>query len=131
VEGDAQAPSRRPRSVGNGDQMTRRTTSKTVTFRRPFVLEGFQALLPAGEYVVDTDEEELDSMLLQGWRRVSTTMRVHIDGAVEMRTVDPHALDEALTRDGAQDEPGQPSPATARFARARAFVTYPVRRKKP
>jgi hypothetical protein len=98
------------------------------------VLEGFLALLPAGDYVVDTDEEELDSMLLQGWRRVSTTMRVRIDGAVEVRPVDPEALHEALMRDGAQDKPGQPpsqSSAKARFARARAFATYPARRKKP
>lgn len=114
--------------------MTMRTTSKTVTFRRPFVLDGFPALLPAGDYVVDTDEEELDSILLQGWRRVSTMMRVRVDGAVEARPVDPEALHEALMRDGAQDKPGQPpsqSSAKARFDRARRFATYPARRKKP
>lgn len=102
--------------------MTTRTTSKTVTFRRPFVLKDFPSLLPAGAYVVDTEEEELDSMLCQGWRRVSTTMRVRIDGAIEARPVDPDALHEALMRDGAQDKPGQPpsqSSAKARFDRAR------------
>ena len=112
--------------------MTMRTTSRMVTFRRPFVLEGFPALLPAGDYLVDTDEKELDSMLFQGWRRVSTRMRVRVDGAVEARPVDPEALLEALVRDGAQDKPGEPSSqstAKARFARARKFATYPARKE--
>jgi hypothetical protein len=112
--------------------MAMRTTSKTITFRRPFVLEDFPTLLPAGTYVVDTNEEELDSVLFQGWRRVSTTIRVRVDGAEEVRPVDPEALHEALMRDGAQDKPGQPpshSSAKARFARARTFATYPARRK--
>ncbi len=81
--------------------MTVRTTRKTVTFTRPFALEGFPAPLPAGAYVVDTDEEELDSVRAQGWRRVSTTMRVRAGGAVEVWPVDPQDLDEALIRDGA------------------------------
>jgi len=102
--------------------MNMRTISKTVTFRRPFVLTDFPDLLPAGVYVVDTEEEELDSMLIGGWRRVSTTMRVRVDGAVEARSIDPVALHEALMRDGAQEKPGHPpsqSSAKARFDRAR------------
>jgi len=112
--------------------MTMRTTSKTVTFRRPFVLEGFPALLPAGTYAVDTDEEALDSMLFQGWRRVSTTMRVRTGGAEEVWSIDPDALHEALMRDSAQDKPGQPpsqSSAKARRDRARTFAAHPTRRK--
>jgi hypothetical protein len=110
-----------------------RTTTKTVTFQRPFVLEGFSELLPAGAYAVDTEEEQLDSLLVVAWRRVSTTLRVRVDGAVECRTIDPDALHEALMRDGAQDVPGsstsKPS-AKIRFDRARQFATYPARRKK-
>lgn len=41
-------------------------------------------------------------MKFQGWRRVSTTMRVRVDGAVEFRSVDPEALQDALARDAAQ-----------------------------
>jgi len=114
--------------------MATRSSSKIITFVRPFVLGGFPELLPAGDYVVDTEEEELDSMLFQGWRRVATTMRVRIGAEVELRSVDPEALHEALMRDGAQDKPGQPpsqSSAKARFDRARRFATYPARRKKP
>jgi hypothetical protein len=91
--------------------MTVRTTSKTVTFTRPFALAGFPAVLPAGAYAVDTDEEELDSVLSQGWRRVSTTMRVRVGGAIEVWPVDPQALHEALMRDGVENDLGKPSPA--------------------
>lgn len=101
-------------------EMTTRTTSKTVTFRHPFVLEGFPAPLPAGAYVVDTDEEELDSMLSQGWRRVSTTMRVRVGGEVEVWPIDPVALHEALTRDDAQNVPGLPRSQSAKVYRDRA-----------
>jgi len=88
--------------------MATRTISRTVAFTRPFVLKGFPELLPAGDYVVDTEEEELDSVLVQGWRRLSTTMRVRAGGAVETRSIDPAALRDALSRDGARDEPAQP-----------------------
>jgi hypothetical protein len=30
--------------------MTTRTSKKTVTFRKPFVLDGFDEVLPAGAY---------------------------------------------------------------------------------
>src|ERR1700739_3415392 len=92
--------------------MATRTSSRTVTFGRPFVLADFPELLPAGDYVGPPEEEELDSVLSQGWRRVSTTMRVRVGGAVEIRTVDPRGLQDALSRDGAQATPGRP-PARA------------------
>jgi len=133
VEGGTPVPSRRLRTKIGKQEMATRSSSKTVTFARPFVLDGFPELLPAGDYVVDTEEEELDSMLFQGWRRVATTMRVRIGTEVEMRSVDPEALHEALMRDGAQDRPGLPpsqSSAKARFDRARRFATYPARRKR-
>ena len=41
--------------------MTIRTSKKTETFKRPFVLGGFDEVLPAGTYSVETDE-----MLLEG-----------------------------------------------------------------
>ena len=110
-----------------------RTTSKTVTFKRPFVLDGFPELLPAGSYTVDTEEEPLDSMLVMAWRRVSTTLRVRVDGATECRAIDPDALHEALMRDGAQETSNSFAPksaAKARFERAKQFATYPARRKK-
>jgi hypothetical protein len=37
--------------------MTIRTTSKTITFNRPFCLKGVDRWLPPGDYRVVTDEE--------------------------------------------------------------------------
>ncbi len=113
--------------------MTTRTTTKTVTFQRPFLLEGFTELLPAGAYTIDTEEEQLDSLLVVAWRRVSTILRVRANGTVECREIDPDALREALMRDGGQrlgDVSVARLSARVRFDRARQIGTYPVRRKK-
>jgi hypothetical protein len=110
-----------------------RTTTKTVTFQRPFVLDGFPELLPAGTYTIETEEEPLDSMIVAAWRRISTTLRVRVDGAIECRAIDPDALHKALIRDGAQGISSTFPPKSAakvRFERAKQFATYPARRKK-
>jgi hypothetical protein len=111
--------------------MSVRTSRKTVTFTRPFVLQGFGNVLPPGDYVVDTEEERLDTSLTLAWRRISTVMRVRVDGAVECRAVDPDELAEALLRDGADNAPGSPASrvtAKTRHDRARRSFAYPVRR---
>jgi len=41
--------------------MTARTRAKTVTFLHPFVLEGIDEVLPAGDYRVETDEELIEA----------------------------------------------------------------------
>ncbi len=98
---------------------------KTVTFRRPFVLQGFAHVLPPGDYVIDTEEERLDTSLTLAWRRVSTVMRVRVDGALECRSVDPDALAEALLRDKAHDAPGSPaSRLSEKFRRDRARRSF-------
>lgn len=86
--------------------MTTRLTTQTVTFRRPFVLTGFDDLAPPGDYVVATEEELLDTVSVIAWHRLSTTIRVRCrDGAVETHAVAPDELREALLRDDAQDDP--------------------------
>ena len=40
-----------------------RTTTKMVTFARPFVLKGTDGPQPAGTYTVETEEEELPTLL--------------------------------------------------------------------
>ena len=42
--------------------MTTRTTSKIVTFARPFTLKGVDRILPPGEYRVVTDEELIEEL---------------------------------------------------------------------
>jgi len=111
--------------------MTVRTSRKTVTFGRPFVLQGFAHVLPPGDYVIDTQEERLDTSLTLAWRRLSTVMRVRVAGVVECRAVNPHELAEALLRDGADNAPGSPgsrAAAKTRRDRARRPFAYPVRR---
>jgi hypothetical protein len=59
--------------------MSVRTTTRSVTFRRPFSLtfrrpfslKGADGLQPAGTYVVETEEEAIPAL---SFRRLSTTM---------------------------------------------------------
>jgi len=85
--------------------MTTRTDKKTVTFRRPFVLGGFDEVLPAGTYRVETDEELLGGLSFPAYRRILTLVHLHPKpsrpGLTETLTVDPNELDAALERDQA------------------------------
>ena len=56
--------------------MTMRTSSNTVTFLHPFRLSGVDGVQPAGHYVVETDEELLQSMSHTAYRRLSTFIRL-------------------------------------------------------
>ena len=77
--------------------MTTRTTTKNVTFRRPFYLKGIDRLLPPADYRVVTDEEVIDGLSFAAYRRVSTVILVLAESgsAVEMITIDPLDLQAA------------------------------------
>jgi hypothetical protein len=79
-----------------------------VTFRRPFVLGGFDEVLPAGDYIVETDEEMLDGISFPAYRRISTLIYLHAKpgspGRRQALTIDPNELDAALLRDRAPAE---------------------------
>jgi hypothetical protein len=60
--------------------MPTRTTKRTVTFTKPFVLGDFDEVLPAGDYVVDTDEDLLHGLSFSAFIRVSTI--IHPAGKV-------------------------------------------------
>ncbi len=83
--------------------MTIRTSTKTVTFMKPFVLDGFDEELPAGAYRVETDEELLEGISFPAYRRVMTLIHLHekpgCPGFAETMTIDPNELDAALLRD--------------------------------
>jgi hypothetical protein len=83
--------------------MTIRTTTKTVTFKRPFMLDAFDRMQPAGTYTVETDEELLDTISVAAYRRIATLIHLHPDranpGIVETVSIDPDELDAALMRD--------------------------------
>ncbi len=85
--------------------MTIRTTKKTVTFSRPFVLGGSDEVLPAGAYIVETDEELLEGISFPAYRRILTLIHLHAEpdhpGLTRTLTIDPNELEAALTRDHA------------------------------
>ncbi len=85
--------------------MTTRTSKKTVTFRRPFVLGGLDEVLPAGAYSVETDEELLEGISFPAYRRILTVIHLHArsghPGLTRALTIDPNELDAALERDQA------------------------------
>jgi hypothetical protein len=88
--------------------MTIRTSEKTVTFRRPFVLGEFDDVLPAGAYRVETDEELLEGISFPVYRRILTLIHLHPKpyrpGRTQTMTIDPNELGAALKRDQAPAE---------------------------
>jgi hypothetical protein len=78
--------------------MTARTTSKTVTFTRPFVLSA-TGPQPAGVYEVDTDEEAIDRLSFLAYHRIATFMKVHRAETTEVFRINPVELESALLRD--------------------------------
>ena len=67
-------------------------TRTTMSFARPFMLEGYDQELPAGEYVVETDEELIQGLSCPAYRR---------PGQKQAWIIDPKNLDAALVRDQA------------------------------
>ena len=57
--------------------MTVRTIKRTVTFMRPFTLDCFDRELPAGPYIVETDEELLEGISFPVYRRIATLIHLH------------------------------------------------------
>jgi len=54
--------------------MTIRSRREAVTFRRPFRIRGVDRLLPAGTYVVITDEQSTEGLSFDAFRRIATTI---------------------------------------------------------
>jgi hypothetical protein len=83
--------------------MTMRTSSKTVSFARPFLLKGVDRVLAAGQYKVITDEELIEELSFPVYRRVATMIFVPADSqnssSVEMVAIDPRNLKDAQDRD--------------------------------
>jgi hypothetical protein len=86
--------------------MAIRTISRTVTFAHPFLLAGSVEEQPAGSYIVETDEERIETVSVEAWRRISTVIRLPgrpgslvLDQLID---IDPAELAAALERDGAR-----------------------------
>ena len=84
-----------------------RTTSRIVTFTRPFRLGAMEHRQPAGTYTVETDEERLDTPTVPAYRRCATSIRLPVRaGSSEVVVIDPAELDAALARDTAPEPYG-------------------------
>ena len=85
--------------------MMSRTSNKIVTFTRPFVLGGYDEVLPAGDYNVETEEELLEGVSFPAYHRISTLIHLHAKpgraGLTQTLTIDPNELEAALKRDQA------------------------------
>lgn len=104
--------------------MQTRTTSRQVTFVKPFRLAGLEAVQPPGSYSVSVEEEQLDVHSFIGWRQISATLQRPTDGATEHVAIDMQNLREALLRDTDQstDPPAAPATAAAPSPRVRKIL---------
>ena len=83
--------------------MTVRTTRTTISFSRPFKLRDLDDIQPAGDYVLDTDEELIEGLSRLAYRRVATYLHLpstsRPQGRIELLSVSPAELDAALEKD--------------------------------
>lgn len=77
-----------------------RTTSKSVTFSRPFTVSGIEGTQSAGTYLVEFDEELIEGLSFSAYRRLST--RIHLPpgpsrpGITEIAQIEPDQVEAAL-----------------------------------
>lgn len=83
--------------------MAKRTIRRTVRFKAPFLLNGFDAPQPPGEYIIEEDEERIEGASTIAHRRVATYIHLPAVGARgttrEMVQIDSQDLEDALRRD--------------------------------
>jgi hypothetical protein len=93
------APQPPSRSPGDG-ALILRTTKSTVIFRHPFTLDKSAGELPAGEYEIEVDEEEIGPAAdRMAYRRVATFFYVTVGASWRTILLDSKALEAALERD--------------------------------
>lgn len=61
--------------------MTIRSRREIVTFRHPFRIRGIDRELPAGAYEVITDEQSIEGLSFEAFRRTATMIIVPVEGA--------------------------------------------------
>jgi hypothetical protein len=73
--------------------MNLRTNVQTVTFRFPFDFLALGGPQPAGDYVVETDDEMLSDLSFPAYRRIRTLIRVPCGpGQTRLVEIDPGDL---------------------------------------
>jgi len=83
-----------------------RTKRRTVSFRHPFSLKGVDRQLAPGDYEVVTDEALIEGLSFPVYRSTATLVLLPVGSrgsATEMVPINPSDLDEAQTRDAAEE----------------------------
>jgi hypothetical protein len=89
--------------------MDLRTTSRTITFAKPFSLVGLDEAQPAGTYTVQTDEEPIEGLSFLAYRRVATVIFLPLHGetgSFQAIPVTPQDLKAAQARDASGSRDG-------------------------
>lgn len=83
--------------------MANRTSEERVTFNRTFLLPSVDEVLPPGTYLIETEEEQIDSLSFVAYRRVATTITVPAlgtkTGSKQVIAIDPSELAVARAKD--------------------------------
>lgn len=93
--------------------MTTRISQRSIRFAHPFRLNGMDTVGPAGDYIVETEEESLEELSFPVFRRIAT--RLLLPGAPgssilgEVIETDPAAIEAAQNADSTRN-PGKASP---------------------
>ncbi len=80
-----------------------RTNRSVIHFSSPFMLPGFDAPQPAGDYRVDLEEEMIEGLSRVAWRRTLSFIHLPAIGSratgSQMVPVMPADLDQAIQKD--------------------------------
>jgi hypothetical protein len=86
---------------------TVRTTTQTIAFARPFTVPGIAARQPAGSYVVETDEEQIETVSFLAYRRVGVRLQLSPNpaqpGVSETVAINPADFEAALAEGGGHE----------------------------
>ncbi|MDI3338867.1 hypothetical protein QKW60_20850 [Defluviimonas aestuarii] len=81
--------------------MNTRTSRSIVTFPHVFVLPGYPEELPAGDYEIVTEEERLQGLSFEAYRRTATYLTIHgrgkHAGRIELRPVSERDIELAIS----------------------------------
>ncbi|MCU9838449.1 hypothetical protein OEZ49_11785 [Ruegeria sp. WL0004] len=86
-----------------------------MTFSNPFTLPGYPGDLPAGDYEILVEEELLQGLSFEAYRRTATYLtergRGRHAGRTELWATSDGDLEKALSRDAATTKPNKHSDA--------------------
>jgi hypothetical protein len=110
--------------------MAARTTTRSVVFKNAFSLGDFRETIPPGTYEIETDEELLEGLSFEAYRRTLTVIRLPAKSGNptfwRSLTIDPDDLEAALERDAAlspiaseQKADSKPSEARSKHSEAK------------